>query len=102
MVSAVNELEEIIWDLRYEDRPHSCGDNAEDCDGWHGMPDPDKTIVEEQTAKLNDYIERQKASHTDHLFSVIRSLGYKIDRKAVNKLSKEWNDNAAKHMKGSV
>ena len=38
-----------------------------------------------------------RRSQTDHLFSVIRSLGYKIDQKAVMRLSKEWNRRAAEH-----
>jgi len=35
-----------------------------------------------------------RRSQTDHLFSVIRHCGFKIDQKAVMRLSKQWNASA--------
>ena len=42
-------------------------------------------------ALIIDRVVGARQSQTDHLFSVLRHLGYKIDQRAVVRLSREWS-----------
>lgn len=58
-------------------------------------------LIESHIAKHTQETElKARKSQTDHLFSVMRHLGYEIDKKAVMKLSREWNETALKSKTG--
>jgi hypothetical protein len=55
-----------------------------------------KSMVDKLVALFDHRAEKlvveARQSQTDHLFAVLRHLGYRIDKKAVIKLSREWKE----------
>ena len=63
--------------------------------GTKYLKDLNNQLIEAIDQYTANAVRAALESQTNHLFAVMRHLGYEIDQKAVVKLSREWNQTAA-------